>query len=50
MQSEIDSLKAQVAGVDVLKEQLAFLMQVAKANGVNNLSKKFFLSSLSSLK
>ena len=34
MQIEIDALKAQVAEVDVLKEQLDFLMQIAKGNQV----------------
>ncbi|KAJ1382710.1 hypothetical protein SESBI_44023 [Sesbania bispinosa] len=32
MQSEIDTLKAHVAEVDVLKEQLTFLMQAVKGN------------------
>ncbi|KAJ1428984.1 hypothetical protein SESBI_08707 [Sesbania bispinosa] len=37
MQSEIDMLKAQVAEVDVLKEQLTFHMQHVKSNKVTDL-------------
>ena len=40
MQSEIDSLKVRVAEVDVLKKQLAFLMQVVKEGNQVKLSLK----------